>query len=61
MKLKLICIPEIFQLIHIFPTKDFGDSPYGEKKLRTIVFPLIFRCQAAAKQYRMDMGMKIHF
>ena len=29
MKLKLICIPEIFQLIHIFPTKDSGDSPYG--------------------------------
>ena len=37
MKLKLICIPEIFQFIHIFPTKYFGDSPYREKKLRTII------------------------
>ena len=61
MELKLICIPEIFQLIHIFSTKDFGDSPYGEKKLRTIVFPLVFRCQTTAKQYCMDMWMKVHF
>ena len=31
-----ICIPEIFQLIHIFSTKDFGNSPYGKKKLSTM-------------------------
>ncbi|CUX52082.1 hypothetical protein BN3589_00001 [Clostridium sp. C105KSO14] len=61
MELKLICIPEIFQLIHIFPAEDFRDSPYGKKKLRTIVFPLVFRCQTTAKQYCMDMWMKVHF
>ena len=61
MKLKLICIPEIFQLIHIFSTKDFGDSPYRKKKLSTVVFPFVFGCQTTAEQYCMDMGMKVHF
>ena len=36
MKLKLISIPEIFQLIHIFSTKNFGDSPYRKKKRSTV-------------------------
>ena len=61
MKLKLICIPEIFQFIHIFPTKYFGDSPYREKKLRTIIFPLIFRCQSTAEQYHMNVRAEVHF
>lgn len=61
MKLKLICIPEIFQFIHIFPTKYFGDSPYREKKLRTIIFPLIFRCQSTAEQYHMNVRVEVHF
>ena len=61
MKLKLIRIPEIFQLIHIFSTKDFGDSPYRKKKLSTVVFPFVFGCQTTAEQYCMDMGMKVHF
>lgn len=61
MKLKLICILEIFQFIHIFPTKYFGDSPYREKKLRTIIFPLIFRCQSTAEQYHMNVRVEVHF
>ena len=60
MKLKLIRIPEIFLLIHIFSTEDSGDSPYGKKELSTIVFPFIFGCQPTAEQYCMDMRMKVH-
>lgn len=41
MKLKLIRIPKIFQLLHIFSTEDFGDSPYGKKKLRTVSLTVI--------------------
>src|SRR5699024_3344714 len=61
MKLKLVGLPKVFQFFHVFSAEYFGNDLDWKEKFSAVILPFIFWCQSSAKQYCVDMGMKVHF